>query len=189
VTPSPASGRWRFASAIGEPDAYGLLRQIAADDNALDALQNWMVSPPGIDWVDVPPRDSLIDVEATPSEVLDELTSLQILVDDLPEEWKSFEAVLCTWMSLGWNECSALDAFDSPTFELYGFFNESESFELWLADETADLSDPLALIGIFDAGLADEDGIIRLSASGGQTSLQELIDDIEAGIDVIQVAR
>lgn len=179
----------RYAMALGEIDAYGLFRQIAADDAALAALENWIVSPPGIDWVDVPPRDRLIDVEATPPEVLDELTSILILVEGMPEEWKAFDAVLCTWMSLGWNECTALDAFDKPPLELFGYFNESETFELWLADERANLSDPLALIGIFDAGLADEDGIIRLSVSGSQTSLQELIDDVESGIDVVQAVK
>ena len=174
-----------YATALEHPSSYELLRGIAADDDALTAFHEWTQSSAQVDWIERPPRERLLDVEATPQNVLDALSSYRIVIEQMPKEWTTFDAALCTWVSMGWNECTHFAAYDDHPMEVFGFFDPNKTFELWLVDSDANVTDPTALIGVFDAGLADEDGVIYLSVTGNQATLEELIADIGAGEFVV----
>ena len=73
-----------------------------------------------------------VDPESTPSEVLENLRPINLLLD-LPEEWVDFGGSICVHTDLGWGECGPIDTWEFAPL-LTVMVDTSSDVELWLMD-------------------------------------------------------
>jgi len=181
-----AAGVARYAEAVGASSSFELLRSLATSQEALDAFEAWQQGAPVV-WAAAPATQRLLDVEETPVEVLDRLGVITVNIDNAPDEWRTFEAVICTWVSQGWNECTAFDAGESgEPLELLAYVVPGEPIEVWVLNAEANLSEPLGRLGTFDIDTASQR--LDLSVTSSRTTLAELLSDVASGVAVLEVA-
>ncbi len=180
-----ASGVARYANETNRA-SYALLESMAADESALEAFEAWTSGDP-VPWALQPADERLLDVEETPSEVLADFSLITVTLEPLPQEWRTFDAVVCTKVAQGWNECSAFDA-DEPgeDVELLAYARAGEDIEVWLLDEDANLTDPIARLGVFRAAVDMTDGSrLELTVISKRQNLAEVVSDASRGIAIL----
>lgn len=177
-----------YATESGASSSYKVLRAVATDDTALSAFGAWTLGEP-ISWSSRPATERLLDIEGTPAEVLDRLSLVTIVIEKVPDRWRSFDATLCTWVSEGWNECTALDADDpGEPLEMAAYTVPGEPIELWLLDQDANVIEPLALLGAFPVSSGDGGLEMRFDVISERTTLAEVLADATAGVLTIERA-
>lgn len=179
-----------IATAMGEYSidmgisSYDLLRQSATDDEALAAFGEWLRGDDAIDWTDRRPRERLLDVEVTPAAVLDGLEVVTVRLTEVPEAWGTFDAVVCTWVPLGWNECASFETLEAGEISLLAYIERGAPIEVWLVDADANLSEPL---GLLSTTTADHDGDSELlfTVTSVETSLNAVLNEVSQGKPVV----
>lgn len=132
----------------------------AADELRAGLEQHFSRQPP--DWRAQDPLARIVDEEETPPDVLATLDDATIRVW-IPEAWHgSVDAVICTRIDLGWNECAALDMLEElartgGALEMYGYVpNEGvATVTISLLNGTGSLDGPRLDLGSIQVRAAD----------------------------------
>ena len=125
---------------LGEDAAQRLKALMVEDDSVVKAELMPQASRPPV------PQEAIINPQWTPPEVLAKLTKATFQLVAMPVSWQG-DYTICTRGAAGWADCVDLRTPELATTPISAYVDPSDPFlEVWLADVTANLSDPIALL-------------------------------------------
>jgi len=169
-----------YLATIDTPSPRDALIATATDPDTIQALIDLMTPTEPTPWKDQDPALRAIDPDTTPESVLADLSRIDVELT-IPESWRTFPAVVCTRIALGWNECGALDALDAndPSLLMSAYIAPGQPLQVWLLDSHADVAAPLAYLGETANAVDGAELVIELQGTYG--SLDEAIEAANDG--------